>query len=107
MILNDDAIRSAQLDDIMQLIPQIPDVIEGSNERTCPAHLRWLLDRCLDEALTFPVDKMGRTIGYVYGVLAMSGHLDVDTSRNQTRKTYHDAYRATGQAIPETVERPC
>lgn len=89
----------------LELLPLIPEHIEGSNERTCPENLRWMLNRIMDNIDTFPLDKIGRWIGFVQGVLALSGNLDVDEERNRTRARYQQAYRDTGQVIPQTLQR--
>jgi hypothetical protein len=102
--MNDYAIREAHVDTIHGLISLIPDVIKGSTDKTSSENLRWMLDRCLDEILTLPVDKIGRWVGFVQGVLAMSGHLDVDQERERTRPFFHRAYQATNQKVPETKE---
>lgn len=97
-------VRLAHRDTILDLFALIPETIPGSNERTSPENLRWMLHRCLEELDTFPVDKMGRWVGFVQGVLALSGHLDVDEERNRTRGRFHAAYEATGQVIPPTMQ---
>lgn len=102
--MTDYAIREAHVDTIHGLIPLIPNVIEGCTDKTSPENLRWMLDRCLDEILTLPVDKIGRWVGFVQGVLALSGNLDVDEERNRTRPFFHKAYQATNQDIPKTME---
>lgn len=99
---DDTPIRDAQLYEAIDLLAQIPSHIEGSTERTSADNLRWLLQRTLVERSSFPVDKTGRWIGFVHGVLALSGHLDVDFTRNRSRERYHQAYRKTWQAIPKT-----
>lgn len=90
----------------LELLPRIPDTIEGSNERTSPDNLRWLLNRVVENIDTFPLDKMGRWIGFVQGVLALSGNMNVDEERDRTRQRMQDAYRATGQIVPPTMEKP-
>jgi hypothetical protein len=97
-------VRIAHKETILDLFPLIPDTIPGSNERTSPENLRWMLHRCLDELLTFPVDKLGRWVGFVQGVLALSSNLDVDAERDRTRGRFHAAYEATGQVIPKTMQ---
>jgi hypothetical protein len=97
-------VREANRLDALKLIPKIPAVIPGSNKRTCPENLRWLMERVISEIDTFPLDKMGRWIGFVQGVLALSNNLDVDDTRNESREIYHQAYIATGQAVPRTME---
>jgi hypothetical protein len=88
------------------LLTRIPAVITGSNARTCPENLRWLLNRVIEKIDTYPLDKIGRWIGFVQGVLAMSDNLDVDAERDRTRARMQAAYLATGQEVPETAEMP-
>ena len=90
----------------LELLPRIPESIPGSNKRTCPENLRWLLNRVIAEIDTFPLDKIGRWIGFVQGVLAVTDNLDVDEERDRTRHRMQEAYRATGQTVPETMEMP-
>ena len=104
VMIDDLPVRMAHKDTILELIPLIPNVIPGSGLRTSPTNLRWMLQRCLDEILTFPVDKLGRWVGFVQGVLALSGFMDVDEERNRTRDRFHNAYLSTGQVIPETMQ---
>lgn len=74
----------------------------GENPRTGAAHLRWMCRTARDNAAFWPVDKTGRWLGFVQGVLAARGLLDVDTERDRTRPMFHAAY---GRAVPtETPE---
>lgn len=98
------AVRAANLVTAQELLSLIPHVIVGSTQRTSPSNLRWVLNRVIEEIDTFPLDKMGRWIGFVQGVLALSNHLDVDEERDRTRERYHAAYIATGQVVPKTME---
>lgn len=67
-------------------------------------HLLWMLDE-LDRKLDrFPVDKTGRWIGYVQGVLACNGFLDVNEERDRTRPLFQKAY-STAEAIAPFVGR--
>lgn len=101
---NDQPVRDAQCEEIMELLPAIPPAIPGSTNKTSAENLSWMLRRLLHESDTFPVDKTGRWIGFVHGVLAMAGFLDVDEVRARSRARFHRAYLATGQIIPETLE---
>jgi hypothetical protein len=103
-LTDDFPVREANLVSALELLEVIPDHIEGSNERTCPDNLRWMMGRVIREINSFPVDKSGRWIGFVQGVLALSGHLSVDGERNSSRARYHAAYEATGQVVPATMQ---
>lgn len=100
--VNDWPVREAHMDEIHDLARMIPPHIENSTDRTSSENLFWMISRLVREIQTFPVDKQGRWIGFIHGVLALSGHLDVDEVRNRSRGRYHKAYIATGQVIPET-----
>ena len=99
---SDMPVREAQRDIIPGLLSQIPDQIEGAEEETKPDNLRWMLTQVADEINVFPVDKQGRWIGFVQGVLALAKCLSVSKERDRTRPFFQKAYRQTGQAIPET-----
>jgi hypothetical protein len=90
----------------IELLPLIPDHIPGSTKRTSPENLRWLLNRVIEQIDVFPLDKIGRWVGFVQGVLALSGNMDVDAERERTRDRMQDAYKATGQIVPITMEMP-
>jgi hypothetical protein len=102
--LTDKPVRESNKTTALDLIPLIPEHIEGSTERTCPTNLHWMMERVIREIDTFPLDKMGRWIGFVQGVLALSGNLDVDAERERTRARFHAAYKATGQEVPPTMQ---
>lgn len=103
--MTDIPVRDAHRDTILILREMIPDTIPGSTNRTSPTNLHWMLDKCLEELYFFPVDKLGRWVGFVQGVLALSGFLDVDAERDRTRGIFHAAYTETGQVIPATMAR--
>ena len=74
---------------------------EGGDTRF--EHLHWMLDTCLANLAEWPVDKTSRWIGYVQGVLTTRGTITTEDERNRTRPFFHEAYKATGQVIPKTV----
>ena len=88
----------------MELLPAIPQVIPGGTDKTSAENLSWMLRRLLRESDTFPVDKTGRWIGFVHGVLALARLLDVDAVRERSRPRFQRAYRLTGQVVPKTLE---
>lgn len=100
MIFDDTPIREALMDTILGLIPKIPKSITESKSKTSPEHLRWMLDKCADEITDLPIDKISRWVGFVQGVLALSGNLDVDEEQDRTRPLFHKAYIETDQDIP-------
>ena len=96
-------VRQANLETAKELLDVIPGMILGGSGKTSAGHLRSLMEQVIKEINTFPVDKTGRWIGYVQGILAFSRILDVDAERDKTRERYHQAYKATGQTIPKTI----
>ena len=68
-------------------------------------NLEWMVRTCLEDIESLPTDKISRWIGFVQGVLASRGDLDVNAERDRTRPFFHEAYTAIGQRIPETRER--
>lgn len=57
-------------------------------------HLRWMCAEVLRNIKTMPVDKMGRWVGFIQGVMACNGVLDVDAERDRTRPIFTAAYAA-------------
>lgn len=105
-LIDDRPIRYAHGLEVADLYSSIPYKIEGQTNETSSENLVWMLDRIAqDRAHELPIDKQGRWIGFVHGVLAATGHLDVNEVRNRSRSRFHEAYRATGQKIPKTQNR--
>lgn len=48
-----------------------------------------LCTEAIDKGPTYPFDKMNRWLGFVQGVLAAKGIIDVDTERSFTRPVLH------------------
>jgi hypothetical protein len=59
------------------------------------------LIRLCDEAISntekYPFDKLNRWLGFVQGVCAANGIIDVDTERDHTRPLFHALY---GKPVP-------
>jgi len=62
--------------------------------RTTPAYIYWFIIHAIerDSSPDFPLDKLGRWVGFVQGVLAANGVLDVDAERERTRPLFWTAY---------------
>jgi hypothetical protein len=60
--------------------------------KTSAAHLFWMCNELLAQLPYMSPDKSGRWIGYIQGVMAAHGALDVDEERNRTRPLYAAAY---------------
>lgn len=70
---------------------------------TDPEHLAWMLNTVVEQAWNWPVDKLGRWLGFVQGVLASRGELDVEDERKRSRDVYRTAYGSDGLKVPETL----
>jgi hypothetical protein len=64
-----------------------------------------LLKMCQEgiENTTMLDDKASRWLGYVQGVLASKGLIDVDEERRFTRPLFHEAYRLMGATDMPTI----
>lgn len=60
--------------------------------KTSADHLRWMMDELVKNIDTFPADKTSRWIGFIQGVMAANGALDVDAERDRTRPLFKKAY---------------
>ena len=69
---------------------------------TGAAHLRWMCATVADMP-DWPDDKAGRWLGFVQGVMAVRGLLEVDAERRATRPMFHAAY---GRAVPTLGRTP-
>lgn len=70
---------------------------------TSAPHLAWMLEMVVVHAHEWPLDKSGRWLGFVQGVLAMVGELDIEEERNRSRPVYQTAYASDGLKVPETL----
>ncbi len=84
------------------LLEIIPEEESVSNDPTSLGHLRWMINECINELETYPIDKISRWIGFVQGVLTVKGILSTEGERNRTRPFFHEAYEAMGISIPRT-----
>jgi len=59
---------------------------------TCRNHLMWMCTTAItkleEESEDFPIDKASRWLGFVHGVLAMLGDMDVMKERGATRPLF-------------------
>ena len=62
------------------------------SDKTSSEHLVWMIGECLLNIRTMQIDKLSRWIGFIQGVLAANGLLDVDEERERTRPLFHKAY---------------
>jgi hypothetical protein len=85
------ALRRANVQVILGLWQGLVGKSFGSG-KTSADHLRWMCEELLDKLGTMPPDKSGRWIGFIQGVMAANGMLDVDAERDRTRPLYEAAY---------------
>lgn len=97
-----DHIRTALLITLDGLLEMIPAENDGYGA-TSNWNLRWMIEHAVDCLDDFPIDKTSRWIGFIQGVLAMKGCLDVEAERDRTRPIFHRAYTNAGIKIPKTV----
>ena len=69
-------------------------------------NLIWMCQTIMANIDSYPVDKQGRWIGFVQGVLACKGILSVANERDRTRPFFHEAYAKTDQVVPPTLNMP-
>jgi len=62
------------------------------SDKTSGEHLVWMIGECLLNIRTMQIDKLSRWVGFIQGVLAANGLLDVDEERERTRPLFHKAY---------------
>lgn len=86
-------------------LAQQEEDIENPPPFTGLDNLEFLLTRILEDE-TLPEDKIHRWIGFVQGVMAARGIIDVKFERNRTRAIFHDYYRSIGIEPPATIEKP-
>lgn len=102
--MTDQALRVALAETIDGLILMVPQSHEDTESKTSWQNLRWMLVTALENINLWPTDKASRWIGFVQGVLAVRGILDVDEERNRTRPLFHQAYQAMNVPVPKTQE---
>jgi len=71
-------------------------------DKTSAAHLSWMCKEILNNIRTMQPDKISRWIGFIQGVMAANGLLDVDEERNRTRPLFEAAY-LSARSAPRTV----
>jgi hypothetical protein len=101
----DEPLKKALIGTLEGLCVRIPDN-DGEDGETSYKNLRWMVQTCLDEIHTMPLDKVSRWVGFIQGVLATKGLLSVSEERDRTRPLFHEAYAAMGLGKPESREAP-
>ncbi len=73
-----------------------------SPPQTDRRHLLWMCQEAKKNQ--WPDDKTSRWLGFVQGVLAARGLLDVSVERNITRAWFHQAYKTKGLTPPASID---
>ena len=69
-------------------------------------NLRWMCNTIIEHGETWPIDKVGRWLGYIQAGMIMHELTSVNTERDFSRPLFHAAYKEQGQTIPPTREAP-
>ena len=87
------ALRVSNLEVVAGLRERLTAAASFGSGKTSRDHLVWMCDKLLKDGVPYmPIDKSGRWIGFVQGVMAANGCLDVDAERDRTRPLYERAY---------------
>ncbi|AMO44266.1 hypothetical protein vBRpoSV10_213 [Ruegeria phage vB_RpoS-V10] len=81
-----------------------PDPFKG-NKQMDHAHLTWMCEVIMNHHDLWPADKVGRWIGFVQGVLAAQGLIDINVERDFSRPLFHREYARMGIDAPDTIGR--
>ncbi|WP_176089124.1 AAA family ATPase [Achromobacter anxifer] len=66
-------------------------------------HLRWMCETAIANIHGWPVDKVSRWLGFIQGVLTVSGRLTTASEREFSRPLFHAAYQAEGRQPPASI----
>lgn len=80
-----------------KLIAINPVRLEGLRHKCDGPHLYMLCTNAIVYGRDLPFDKLSRWLGFVQGVLAVQGIIDVDEEREFTRPIFHQLY---GKVVP-------
>ena len=106
--MSDNPLRNASLEVIvgLQHVIQVSELLPSDNVETSADNLKWMCVTLVENINTFPVDKISRWIGFVQGVLACQGLLNVTEERDRTRPLFHAAYQAMEIVPPASMNMP-
>jgi hypothetical protein len=68
------------------------DILKGLPNKCNYKHLQRLCHEAAVNGRQYPFDKMCRWLGFVQGILAVKGIIDVDAEREYTRPLFHSLY---------------
>lgn len=86
---------------VLKPLPEFDSTVDGCSRE----HLLWMCQTAIENATSWPVDKLSRWLGFVQGVLTLRGLLTVDGEREFSRPLFHAAYADQGQEAPASVGR--
>lgn len=87
-------------DMLVLILDQYPEVDANVAEHATCAYALKMVETAVSELEGWPVDKTSRWIGYVQGVMATRGLLNVGAERERTRPFFHAAYAEEGIVVP-------
>ena len=80
---------NGQVDSMINLLPSLKN-----KEKCSEVHLLKLLDEAIDNTESYPTDKLQRWLGFIQGVLSVTGVIDVDEERDYTRPILHSYHKS-------------
>jgi hypothetical protein len=101
------AVRSAVVRTAIGLTHLLEDakVIAPDQPECSLENLEWMLGQIISRVDLMPNDKVNRWLGFVQGVLAAKGIMNVQAERDRTRPLFHEAYAESGIDVPPTMNR--
>ncbi len=93
-------VAKALFERYLAVIESNPGVLSKTHLRCDEHSLKGLCREAIDHTSKYPFDKLNRWIGFVQGVLACQGLIQVDQERNFTRPLLHSLH----ETPPPTFE---
>lgn len=88
LVPDEAAVRAAHIEVLRGLEPKMADAVNWKGpEKTKGEHLFHMVS-VIENSLDMPIDKIARWTGFIQGVLAARGLLDVDAERDRTRPIF-------------------
>lgn len=91
----DAAVREAHLGLLRHYQAYMIDRNQGGKadaDKRSLAYAAWFIDHALERGPELRLDKLARWIGFIQGVLAVNGVIEVDAERDRTRPIFQAAY---------------
>jgi len=80
------------LEELYDTLYEIKDLEPKIDHYTSARHLCTMIEEARGN-IEMPDDKLSRWVGYIQGVMAARGYLNVNAERDRTRPIYNEAYR--------------